>query len=248
MTSVDEGRLHSPPPSPPPPIVKRRRTEAAAAPRRQFDLGRPDDSASPADCKGHVSSGSSDTSSSSGDSGDTSAGDHRHSVSSSDNSSSCSFASVTKRRLYLNVPLKDAEACKEIGGRWDPTAGRWFVGAGMCLESFQDWIADSAVRCSGHGLPAASINMGGQQRMLVCSQRFCCAFLETDPDYMVSDGKEDREGQRQYTFEKVIPGYKAPSGTAGLAGYCWSYLQEGACANVRLGRACGLKHATAMIQ
>ncbi|KAG5183222.1 hypothetical protein JKP88DRAFT_261068 [Tribonema minus] len=163
-----------------------------------------------------------------------------------------SVMAATKRRVYLNVPLKEVEACRAAGGRWDPNAGRWFIGAGMNIAKFsRGWLPTLRGRCTGHDLPALPVNLGGQRRVLVCAQRFCCDYIQDDEDVEAADPQEDGAAQsapQHLKFEKVIPGFKAPLGTAGLTGYCWSYLQEGVCANVAMGTCCCLKHATAKTQ
>jgi Domain of unknown function (DUF5710) len=136
------------------------------------------------------------------------------------------------RRVYLTaVPDSDAEACRSAGGRWDGSAGRWFVRVGLGLEPFEKWLPSPEVLCTCKQ-PAAKLTLGGETTVFVCSQRFGCKFLQ-------------REDGEPASFEQLIPGYSAKAGTNGLTGFCWSYLLEGTCGNVKRGNCCCLKHATA---
>lgn len=146
------------------------------------------------------------------------------------------------RRVYLNCPYSERDECKTAGGQWDQNAGRWFVGTGTSVMDFLQWLPTPGTFCCEHGLPAAKMVLGGQQTVLVRAQRFCCGFLRVEGEVRASFW--EMGNHLEPTFSDVIHGYNAPIGMEGLTGYCWSYLQEGICANVRTGHCCCLKHAT----
>lgn len=43
-------------------------------------------------------------------------------------------------RIYLDVPYVAKDEAKALGARWDPTARRWFVPAGVDAGPFARWI------------------------------------------------------------------------------------------------------------
>ena len=43
-------------------------------------------------------------------------------------------------RLYLNCPFSDKDACKRLGGKWDPVKKNWFVPKGMDCGHFTRWM------------------------------------------------------------------------------------------------------------
>lgn len=43
-------------------------------------------------------------------------------------------------RTYLNVPFKEKDACKEMGGYWDAELMLWFVPAELDTEPFEKWF------------------------------------------------------------------------------------------------------------
>jgi len=48
--------------------------------------------------------------------------------------------------VYLDVPYAQKDEAKTLGARWDATARRWFVPAGIDSPSFSRWLPDQGRR------------------------------------------------------------------------------------------------------
>jgi hypothetical protein len=46
------------------------------------------------------------------------------------------------QRTYLNCPYDEKDACKAIGGRWDPEKKKWYVPTGINPAPFEKWLPE----------------------------------------------------------------------------------------------------------
>ena len=46
------------------------------------------------------------------------------------------------QRTYLNCPYDEKDACKAIGGRWDPERKKWYVPTGVNPAPFEKWLPE----------------------------------------------------------------------------------------------------------
>lgn len=63
---------------------------------------------------------------------------------------------------YLTVPFKEKDSAKALGARWDGSARRWYVPAGLSLTPFAEWLPATAQASAGHELPATSSSINLQ--------------------------------------------------------------------------------------
>ncbi len=46
---------------------------------------------------------------------------------------------MSNGKVYLDCPYPDKDACKALGGRWDPEYRKWYVPAGIDPDPFRIW-------------------------------------------------------------------------------------------------------------
>lgn len=125
-------------------------------------------------------------------------------------------------RRYLNVPFADKDACKALGGRWDPQAGLWWIPEvvvkfGTGQQAVERWpmpdraeIQDALTELRHPPPPAGPPQVGHEE------------------PYINEWGYEpfDAWKERNYGQERIKRERKR-----GMLGWCWAEEYEGGCDN-----------------
>ena len=50
---------------------------------------------------------------------------------------------MSDEKIFLNCPFDEKDECKELGGRWDNVARKWFITTEMDDGPFQKWLSNN---------------------------------------------------------------------------------------------------------
>lgn len=110
----------------------------------------------------------------------------------------------------LDVPYTEKDAAKALGARWDGTARRWYVPAGVDVGLFEHWLPNPGgptARAGRGGMAAAPAAPAGLcvRARLVCLPEpcyRCCAMTTTIAGVMVP-GQVGEDGAGFFSFDLV---------------------------------------------